>query len=210
MFGIENYLGFILAGILLNLTPGSDTIYILTRSTAQGKKAGLVSALGISSGCLVHTVCAAFGLSLILTSSATLFHLVKYAGAVYLVYLGIKMFKERSRLFEAQQSGFDREDLLKIYRQGVITNVLNPKVALFFLSFLPQFIRADQGHGPLPFMILGMTFLITGTLWCLFLAYTASVMTGVLRNNAQIGQILQKFSGMVFVALGLQLAFKKD
>jgi threonine/homoserine/homoserine lactone efflux protein len=210
MFGIENYLGFILAGILLNLTPGSDTMYILTRSMAQGKKAGLVSVLGISSGCLVHTFCAAFGLSLILTSSATLFNLVKYAGAAYLVYLGIKMFKDRSQLFETQQGDFGREDLLKIYRQGVMTNVLNPKVALFFLSFLPQFIRTEQANGPLPFLILGATFLTTGTLWCLFLAYAASVMTGALRNNAQIGQILQKFSGMVFVGLGLQLAFKKD
>lgn len=210
MFGIENYLGFILAGILLNLTPGSDTIYILTRSMAQGKKAGLVSVLGISSGCLVHTFCAAFGLSLILTSSAMLFNLVKYTGAAYLMYLGINMFKDRSQLFETQQDGFECEDLLKIYRQGLITNVLNPKVALFFLSFLPQFIRSEQAHGPLPFLILGATFLTTGTLWCLFLAYTASTMTNTLRNNAQVGQILQKLSGMVFVGLGLQLAFKKD
>lgn len=210
MFGIENYLGFILAGILLNLTPGSDTIYILTRSMAQGKKAGLVSVLGISSGCLVHTLCAAFGLSFILTSSATLFNLVKYAGATYLVYLGIKMFKDRSQLFETQQSGFEREDLFKIYRQGLITNALNPKVALFFLSFLPQFIQPEQTHGPLPFLVLGATFLVTGTLWCLFLAYTASTMTNTLRNNARIGQMMQKFSGMIFVGLGLQLAFKKD
>ena len=210
MFGIENYLGFILAGILLNLTPGSDTIYILTRSMAQGKKAGLVSVLGISSGCLVHTLCAAFGLSLVLTTSATLFNLVKYAGAAYLIYLGVKMFKDRSQLFETQQNGFESEDLLKIYRQGVITNVLNPKVALFFLSFLPQFIRPEQTHGPLPFLILGATFLTTGTLWCLFLAYAASVMTTTLRNNSQIGQLLQKFSGVVFVGLGLQLAFRRD
>lgn len=210
MFGIENYLGFILAGILLNLTPGSDTIYILTRSMAQGKKAGLVSVLGISSGCLVHTFCAAFGLSLVLTTSATLFNLVKYAGAAYLIYLGIKMFRDRSQLFDTQKDGFEREDLLKIYRQGVVTNVLNPKVALFFLSFLPQFIQSEHTNGPLPFLILGATFLTTGTLWCLFLAYAASIMTSTLRNNALIGQTLQKFSGMVFVGLGLQLALRRD
>ena len=157
----------------------------------------------------MHTFCAAFGLSLILTTSATLFHLVKYAGAAYLIYLGIKIFRDRSQLFESCRSDFQHEDLIKIYRQGVITNVLNPKVALFFLSFLPQFIRAEQGHGPLPFLILGATFLMAGTLWCLFLAYAASMMTSTLRRNAQIGQALQKLSGIVFVGLGLQLASKQ-
>jgi len=211
MFGIENYVGFMLAGILLNITPGSDTIYILTRSIAQGKKAGVVSVLGISTGCLVHTFCAAFGLSLILTTSTTLFTIVKFVGAGYLVYIGIQMLKQRKSLFENQtMTSEQRTDLLKIYRQGVLTNVLNPKVALFFLAFLPQFIRPEYVHGPLPFLILGGTFLTTGTLWCLFLAYAASVMTTTLRNNAHIGRILQKISGMVFIGLGLQLAFKRD
>ena len=210
MFGIENYVGFILAGILLNITPGSDTIYILTRSIAQGKKAGLVSVLGISTGCLVHTFCAAFGLSLILTASTTVFTLVKLAGAGYLLYIGAQMLRQRASLFEPQAAMSERADLAKIYRQGVLTNVLNPKVALFFLAFLPQFIRPEYAHGPLPFLILGGTFLTTGTLWCLFLAYAASVMTVTLRKNAHIGTTLQKVSGLVFIGLGLQLAFKHD
>ena len=136
MFGIENYPAFILVGFLLNLTPGSDTIYILTRSIAQGRKAGMISVLGIETGCLIHTICAAFGLSLILRSSATLFMIVQYLGAGYLIYLGIKTLLERSPVFENKPDVFEPSDLLKIYRQGMLTNVLNPKVALFFLSFL--------------------------------------------------------------------------
>jgi threonine/homoserine/homoserine lactone efflux protein len=210
MFGVENYLGFILAGILLNITPGADTMYILTRSIAQGKKAGIVSVLGISTGCFFHTLCAAFGLSLVLATSATLFTLIKYAGAGYLVYLGSKILKDRAPLFERHEVAFARTDLLKIYRQGVLTNVLNPKVALFFVSFLPQFIHPAYVRGPLPFLILGATFLTTGTLWCLFLAYAASVMTHTLRENEHIGRILQQVSGVVFIGLGLQLALKRE
>ncbi len=210
MFGIENYVGFIIVGILLNLTPGSDTIYILTRSIAQGKKAGIVSVLGIETGCLVHTVCAALGLSLILASSAKLFMLVKYIGAGYLIYIGVKMFLEQSPIFENQNVSFERSDLLKIYRQGVITNVLNPKVALFYLSFLPQFINPENVYGPLPFLILGCTFMATGALWCLFLAYSAAIMTNTLRNNKKIGQFMQKLCATIFIGLGLQLAFKRS
>jgi RhtB (resistance to homoserine/threonine) family protein len=209
MFGIENYMGFLVVGILLNLTPGSDTLYILTRSIAQGKKAGIVSVLGIETGCLIHTLCAAFGLSLILRSSATLFMVVKYLGAGYLVYLGIKMLVERAPLFENTHLTFEQSDLLRIYRQGMFTNILNPKVALFFLSFLPQFIRPQNPYGPLPFLILGGTFMATGVLWCLFLAYSASTMTNTLRMNERIGRFMQKVSGAIFIGLGIQLAYKR-
>jgi len=210
MFGTENYLGFFLVGILLNLTPGSDTIYILTRSVAQGKKAGIASVLGINTGCLIHTLLAALGLSLILRSSATLFMLVKYAGAGYLVYLGIKMLTSQTPVIENRRLSFERSDLLKIYWQGILTNVLNPKVALFFLSFLPQFINAENAYGPLPFLILGGTFTATSAVWCFFLAYASSIMTNALRNNEKVAKFLQKLSGTVFIVLGLQLAFKRS
>lgn len=210
MFGIENYTAFILAGILLNLTPGSDTIYILTRSVAQGRRAGVVSALGISTGGVIHTLFAAFGLSLILTQSQTLFMIVKYVGAAYLVYLGIKMVFSRQSKLELPSGGNPKISLAVIYRQGILCNTLNPKVALFFISFLPQFISPEASHGPLPFIILGATFLLTGTLWCLFLAYAASMATKTLRGNSIISWSLQKLSGLVFVGLGAQLAFNRN
>lgn len=208
MFGIENYLGFIIAAIILNLTPGIDTMYILTRSVSQGQNAGLASVAGIMSGCIVHVLCAAFGLSLILSTSAMVFTLVKWAGALYLVYLGIKTLLEKTRPFEASQSEYAVKDLTKIYKQGVLTNVLNPKVALFFLSFLPQFINPAYVNGPMPFLILGGTFLVTGTIWCLILTWTAALMTNTLRNNQMAGKLLQKLSGIIFIGFGLRLGFK--
>ncbi|MBA3013285.1 MAG: LysE family translocator [Proteobacteria bacterium] len=210
MFGIENYTGFIIAAIILNLTPGVDTMYILTRSIAQGRRAGLVSVAGIMTGCVVHVLGAAFGLSLILSASARAFALIKWAGALYLIFLGIKTLMDKTTAFETIQARFTKGDLIKIYRQGVITNVLNPKVALFFLSFLPQFINPAAAQGPLPFLVLGTTFLVTGSIWCLILTRTAARMTDTLRNNRRIGLVLQKISGIIFIGFGLKLAFDSN
>lgn len=210
MFGIENYLGFIAAGIILNLTPGADTMYILTRSISQGRKAGVYSVLGITTGGLIHTVFASFGLSIILAKSATAFAIVKHVGVAYLVFLGIRMIIDKKNSFDSNSSKTEQIDLRKIYRQGVLTNVLNPKVALFFLAFLPQFINPDYTAGSLPFMILGVTFMTTGTLWCMFLAYAASLITKTLRENDKIGMIMQKINGLIFIGLGIKLLTQKQ
>ncbi len=210
MFGIENYIGFIIAGVILNLTPGSDTMYILARSISQGRKAGIYSVLGISTGGLIHTVFASFGLSIILAKSATAFAIVKYLGVAYLLYLGIKMIIDKKNSLSASSEDKNQLDLKKIYRQGVITNVLNPKVALFFIALLPQFINPDYAAGTLPFVILGVTFMTTGTLWCLFLAYAASLVTKILRNNNKVGMMMQKISGLVFIGLGIKLLTQKQ
>ncbi len=210
MFGIENYISFILAAIILNLTPGADTMYILTRSVSLGKQAGLASVAGIMSGCVVHVLCAAFGLSLILSTSALVFMTVKWAGAFYLIYLGIKTLFEKKTAFEPHVSVNGTKDFIKIYKQGILTNVLNPKVGLFFLSFLPQFINPDHADGPVPFLILGSTFLFTGTIWCLVLAWSAAAMTHTLRHNKLVGTILQKVSGFIFIGFGVKLAFTQN
>jgi RhtB (resistance to homoserine/threonine) family protein len=207
MFGIENYTGFVVAAIILNLTPGVDTLYILTRSVAQGRRAGLVSVAGIMTGCVVHVLSAAFGLSLILSASAAAFTTIKWAGAFYLIFLGIKTLMNKQTAFETADRKFAPKDLVVIYRQGVITNVLNPKVALFFLSFLPQFINPHAVQGPLPFLVLGCTFLVTSSIWFMVLTGTAARMTHTLRNNRRIGLILQKISGTIFIGFGLKLAF---
>ena len=150
MFGIENYLGFVMAAILLNLTPGSDSMYIITRSISQGSQAGFYSVLGIISGILVHTLLAALGLSIILANSPLAFMIVKYIGASYLCYLGVKMLmsKQQPLIAESLQeneksSSAKTLDYWQIYKQGVLTNTFNPKVALFFLAFFPQFIDAS-------------------------------------------------------------------
>lgn len=206
MFGIENYPGFVLAAVILNLTPGADTFYVLTRCVARGKRAGLISVAGIMTGCVVHVLCTAFGLSVILATSATAFHLVKWAGALYLVVLGIRTLLEQDSRFNGAGGVSTGTGLWAIYRQGIFTNVLNPKVALFFLSFLPQFINPEAASGPLPFLVLGGTFLVTGTTWFMILAGTAALMTRTLRENPRIGLILNKISGAIFIGFGLKLA----
>lgn len=205
MFGVENYFGFLLAGILLNLTPGADTMYILTRSIAQGKKAGIYSVLGIATGIFVHTLFASFGLSVLLAQSAIAFTIVKYLGVGYLVYLGIKMLIEKNDIFENETQKVQQTDLRKIYFQGMMTNVLNPKVVLFFLSFLPQFINPAAAKGVTPFIILGATFITTGTIWCLILTYASSAISNTLRNNKKTAKLMQKISGLVFVGMGLKI-----
>ncbi|MDI6402801.1 LysE family translocator [Balneolaceae bacterium ANBcel3] len=205
MLGIENYFGFLIAGIVLNITPGSDTIYVLTRSITQGKKAGYYSVYGITTGGLIHTLLASLGLSVILSKSATAFMVVQYSGVAYLVYLGIRMLTDKSSVFENTQSQIEKMDLNKIYKQGVFTNLLNPKVALFFLAFLPQFINPEYVQGATPFILLGLTFMTTGAIWCLFLAHSSSMLTEALRNNEKFGKVMQRLSGLIFIGLGIKL-----
>lgn len=164
MWGIENFTIFLTAGILLNLAPGSDTIYILSRTVSQGKKAGVMSVFGIMTGALAHTLFAALGLSMILMQSAIVFHIIKWLGAGYLIYLGIQAIRskngDRVPIQPQRQLAYRR-----IYTQGFLTCLLNPKVALFYLSFLPQFISTNNPFGPLPFMLLGLVFITTATIW---------------------------------------------
>ena len=203
MFGIVHYEVFLFSGILLNLTPGIDTIYVLSRSIARGRRAGIYSAFGITSGCAVHTLLAALGLSLLLAQSAAAFTLVKLAGAAYLAYLGITAWISKSDLLisPANTSLSNRE----MYWQGLLTNVLNPKVALFFLSFLPQFIDPANSYGILPFLLLGATFIVTGTIWSLTLAYFAAHFTQLLRENKKAALLMNKACGVLYIALGIKL-----
>ena len=209
MFGIINFGAFLIAGILLNLTPGSDTMYILGRSISQGKKAGLLSALGISTGALIHTIFAALGLSIILAQSATAFNVVKYLGALYLIYLGIKAMTSKSSNEFKLEEGSELKNNRKIYLSGVLTNVLNPKVALFFLAFLPQFIDPNYTNSTVSFLVLGLTFVTTGTIWCLILALFSAKLSGRIKQNYKIKGWLDKFTGIVFVFLGIKLALLK-
>ena len=208
MFGIHDFGIFLAAGFLLNLTPGPDTLYILGRSAAQGREAGVASAFGISLGSIFHTFAAALGLSAILATSAQAFAAIKILGGAYLVFLGIRMILHRHREL-ALPSRFRRRTTFAAFRQGVLTNVLNPKVALFFLAFLPQFINPSSNMKIAAFITLGLTFVITGTIWCLILAWFASSFSERLRNNETIAQWLNRTVGALFVFLGLRLAIAK-
>jgi threonine/homoserine/homoserine lactone efflux protein len=210
MFGTQHLWLFVVSGLLLNITPGQDTLYIVTRTVAQGRAAGVWSVLGISSGSVLHTLAAAFGLSAILATSARAFFAVKLAGAAYLVYLGVKLLLERPA---GAAPGVDapppRESSWAIYRAALLTNVLNPKVALFFLAFLPQFVSPEASSRLLPFLFLGAVFVFNGTLWCFVLVLAASALSGRLRRNASGARRLRQATGAVFVGLGAKLALSK-
>jgi RhtB (resistance to homoserine/threonine) family protein len=208
MFGIHNFGLFLAAAILLNLTPGPDTAYILGRSIAQGREAGIASALGICVGSIFHTCAAALGLSAILATSAVAFGTIKLLGGAYLIFLGIKMLVDRRKQLSLA-SNFRRRTAIAAFRQGVLTNVLNPKVALFFLAFLPQFIDPTCNAKVPAFLALGLTFVTTGTIWCLVLAWFASVLSECLRTNEEVTQWLNRVGGALFVFLGLRLATTK-
>ena len=165
MLGTHDLWLFVLSGLLLNITPGPDTLYIIGRSSTQGLRGGAVAALGVGTGALVHICAAALGLSAILAASATAFTVVKIVGAAYLVYVGISLIRSKSAIESSPTaSAAQRSRLRSIFSQGFLTNVLNPKVALFFLAFLPQFVLTDAPSKPLAFLFLGAIFDINGTI----------------------------------------------
>ncbi len=207
VFGIHHFAVFVASGMLLNLTPGPDTAFILGRSIAQGRQAGIASALGIAVGSLVHTLAAALGLSAFLATTAWAFTALKWSGGVYLIFLGLQMiFRPAQTLaIEVQDAGSRRG----VFRQAVLTNVLNPKVALFFLAFLPQFIDPARSAKVPAFILLGLTFVTTGTIWCLVLACFAARIAGRLRRNRRISDTLHRLVGSFFVFLGGRLAFAR-
>src|SRR5213078_3739018 len=208
MFGIHDFALFITTGVLLNLTPGPDTLYILGRSVAHGRRAGVASALGISVGSIFHTCAAALGLSAVLATSAWAFTFLKLAGAAYLIFLGGRALLEKQHEL-SMPAHFKRRGATAAFRQGIVTNILNPKVALFFLAFLPQFIDPASNVKVLAFLMLGFAFVITGTIWCLILAWFASAFSERLRTNETIAQWLNRTAGALFIFLGLRLATAK-
>lgn len=194
---------FLSASFLLWITPGPDTMYILARTISQGRLAGLLSVLGVSAGILAHTLFAAIGLSAILASSALAFAAVKFIGAAYLVYLGIQVL--RSNRTQAESSGVAAQSRLQLFYQGFLTNLLNPKIAIFFLAFLPQFVAPDSNNSASIFLFLGGIFVLGGTLWCFLLVVFASRFTETAKSNARLSAAVGKVTGFVFIGLGLNL-----
>jgi RhtB (resistance to homoserine/threonine) family protein len=212
MFGIVHFPFFVAAVFLLNVTPGPDTAYIVGRSVAQGRGAGLMSALGICTGCCVHTIACAFGLTAVLAASATAFTVIKFAGALYLIYLGVRLAfssagkSQQARNDAAQDAALAAKSLRQLFLQGFWTNVLNPKVVLFFVSFFPQFVSSETEHKALAFLTLGGVFIAMSVVWCLFLVWVASGVTRRLGGKPGVKKWLDRVVGSAFVGLGLKLA----
>ena len=207
MLGIHELWLFIISGLLLNVTPGPDTAYIVGRSVQLGWRGGAAAALGIGAGCLVHVLAAALGISALLATSSTAFTAVKWAGAAYLCFVGVKMLLSRPDA-PAEEVAPRREviSLSRVFRQGALTNILNPKVALFFLAFLPQFVAADSPHKAAAFLLLGLIFVFNGTLWCLGVAAFAARAAGRIRQSGQALRSINRALGGLFVYLGVRVA----
>lgn len=196
---------FLVAGLALNVTPGPDMLYVIARSASEGRKAGIVSALGIATGTLVHIGLVAGGLAGLLKSVPVAFEVVKYAGAAYLVYLGVRAIVATGPPLLANKLPPAR--LGALYRQGMITNVLNPKVALFFLALLPQFVDPRRGPIAAQVVILGMLFNTTGTIVNCGVAVAASRIGNWTRTRATAAKRIQRLTGAIFIGLGLRLVF---
>jgi threonine/homoserine/homoserine lactone efflux protein len=211
VLGIHDLWLFVLSGLLLNITPGPDTLYIVGRSSAQGWRAGAVAALGIGAGALVHICAAALGLSALLAASATVFTAVKIIGAAYLVYVGISLIRAKGPAQSPPIAPGNRPAPLRgIFFQGFLTNVLNPKVALFFLAFLPQFVMADAPSKPLAFLFLGAIFDINGTLWNLLVAWSTARISSRLAAGIALKKWFNRCVGSLFVFVGIRLALAHD
>jgi threonine/homoserine/homoserine lactone efflux protein len=204
MFGTTDLALFVMAGLLLNITPGPDTLYILGRTTLQGWRGGAVAALGIGAGLFVHTFAAAVGLSALLAASATAFTILKWVGAAYLVYVGLSLLMARPAI-ELRTPALHAAGLRTVFFQGFLTNVLNPKVALFFLAFLPQFVDPSAPNKAVAFLFLGFVFNLNGTLWNLFVAWSAARVASSLNRSGHFALWLNRTVGTLFVYLGIRL-----
>ncbi|GAB3422888.1 LysE family translocator [Massilia agilis] len=210
MFGIHDLALFVVSGLLLNIMPGPDSLLIMTRSATQGWRAGVTAALGIGAGVFVHVFAAALGLSAVLATSATAFTVVKLAGAAYILYMAAGLLMSKRRGDAAAPVALPALPYRKIFAQGFLTNVLNPKVAVFFLAFVPQFISADAPNKALAFVILGCIFNINGTLWTTGLALFTAKASQRVKLNPSLSLWLNRATGGLFVWLGVKLALAKQ
>lgn len=195
---------FIAVSWALILSPGPDMIYVITRGMTHGRRAGVLSAVGVVCGILVHTIAAAFGLTLILQTSAFAFLFVKFVGAAYLLYLGIKSWRDKSTFH--LQTTVPMAKSSTLFWQGVLSNVLNPKIAIFFLAFLPQFVDQGSAHITLQMVILGLTFAGFGLCFLLFVGYSSGTIGRWLTYRPQYAQFFQRLAGGILIGLGIRLA----
>jgi len=200
---LSSLLVFAGAALVLLIVPGPAVVYITTRSVAQGRAAGLTSVLGIHTGSMVHVAAAALGLSALLVSSATTFHTVKYAGAAYLVWLGVQSLRRRTHDDDGADPDLKTRSLRSVYLQGVFVNILNPKTALFFLAFLPQFVDPARGSVALQALVFGLLFILLGIVTDGAYALASAALGERLRRRARA---TKRAAGVVYVGLGLLLA----
>lgn len=197
--GVENYLTYLITSLVFVITPGMDTLFILNHSLAKGKKAGVLASIGINAGILIHTLLAGMGLSILIANSPNALKTIKYAGAIYIAYLGIRSILESRKEF-LKTDLQNQKKSQSSFRAGFITNLLNPKVILFFIAFFPQFISKDA-EGLAPYFVLGMSFSVLGSIWLLILSNFAGYFSLKIKENQKMARNVQLFSGIVFLLM---------
>ncbi len=198
---------FLVASALLTIAPGPDIIYVLTRGIAQGRAAGVAAALGFATGCIFHTLLAALGIAALIRSSDLAFNLVRYAGAIYLAWIGVQALRHRTAF--SLQGAAGVRGLGVIYRQSVLGNMMNPKVTLFFLAFLPQFVDANAGHVGWQMALLGAIFMAQTALIFGAVAIFSGWIGAWIRKRPVVGERLNLFAGLTFIALGIRVALPR-
>ncbi|MBT3190898.1 MAG: LysE family translocator [Anaerolineae bacterium] len=201
---------FLSAAVAINIAPGPDLLYIISKTIAQGRKIGFASSLGVSSGALVHVFAAALGLSAILATSAIAFSIVKYFGAAYLVYLGIKSLMSKGTTFDSADEKEEEFTPWQAFRQGVLVDVLNPKVAIFFMAFLPQFIRPEMGSTSAQLIGLGILVILIAIVIEFAIVLTAAQTTNFFRSNRKFSIWLDRVLGTVLIGLAVRLALTES
>ena len=203
MSAINDYYLFIISGILLNLTPGVDILYILSSAFQKGFKASIVAILGINTGCLIHMFISIIGLSAILISSVFIFNIIKFLGLIYLVYLGLSLLISKDD--KSSSSKKIDNSLMKIYYKGIFINVLNPKVMIFFLAFLPQFINSGSSESSFALLILGLTFICVSIIINIIISYSALHISKNFNITNKIKSLIKKFVGGLFIGFAIKL-----
>lgn len=203
--GIENFITFVITALLFIMTPGIDTVFVLNKSIGQGRKAGFYAALGINTGVLSHTLLGALGLSMLIANAPYVFAFIKYIGVAYLIYLGALKLKNQKNLLGITTET-TKKNSKNDFWSGFLTNTLNPKVALFFLAFFPQFINTGKLDSSVPFLILGVTYAFIGFVWYLIINICASAFRKKIINNPKFGIWIHKLSGLVFILIGIKIA----
>ena len=204
------WLLFLSAAFAINISPGPDIIYIVSKTIAQGRKIGFASSLGVCTGALVYVIATALGLSAILETSLIAFNIVKYAGAIYLVYLGIKALKSKGTTFDSTENESSLYTPWQAFRQGVLVDVLNPKVAVFFMAFLPQFVRPELGHTSGQLLLLGVIVILMAIVIEFSIVLTASQTTNFFRKNPTFSVWLDRVLGTVLIGLAVRLALTEN
>lgn len=199
---------FLLAAMTLTLAPGPDNIYVLTRGIAQGRKAGLVAAAGFCSGLIFHTLLAVLGFAALIKAYPPAYHALQYAGAAYLAYLGIRTLRSASSgiALAAGGQGTAAVPLRRIYWQSVLANMLNPKVTLFFIAFLPQFVQREAGHEALQMLVLALVFIAQAFVVFSAIALFSGAVGAVFRRRASASVHLNRLAGCAFIGLGIRMA----